>query len=154
MRKIAAYIVILALGAFISMPAFAEGERGTKDEAKAMVEKAAAFYKENGKDKAIAEFNNPKGQFIDRDLYVFALDMQGIRIAHGTNQKLVGKSILDFKDVDGKPYGQEIVDIGKGAGTGWVDYKFTDPLTKKIGEKTTYVSRVDDIIIASGAYKQ
>lgn len=154
MRKIAAYIVILALGAFISMPAFAEGERGTKDEAKAMVEKAAAFYKENGKDKAIAEFNNPKGQFIDRDLYVFALDMQGIRVAHGTNQKLVGKSILDFKDVDGKPYGQEIVDIGKGAGTGWVDYKFTDPLTKKIGEKTTYVSRVDDIIIASGAYKQ
>ncbi len=154
MRKIAAYIVILALGTFISMPAFAEGERGTKDEAKAMVEKAAAFYKENGKDKAIAEFNNPKGQFIDRDLYVFALDMQGIRVAHGTNQKLVGKSILDFKDVDGKPYGQEIVDIGKGAGTGWVDYKFTDPLTKKIGEKTTYVSRVDDIIIASGAYKQ
>lgn len=154
MKKVVAYIVIFTLGAFISMSAFAAGERGTKDEAKAMVEKAAAFYKENGKDKAIAEFNNPKGQFIDRDLYVFALDMQGIRVAHGTNQKLVGKSILDFKDVDGKPYGQEIVDIGKGAGTGWVDYKFTDPLTKKIGEKTTYVSRVDDIIIASGAYKQ
>ena len=154
MRRIASYVLILAVGTFLSVAAHAEGARGTKDEAKAMVERAAAFYKENGKEKAVAEFNNPKGQFIDRDLYVFALDMQGIRVAHGTNQKLVGKSILDFKDVDGKPYGQEIVDIGKGAGTGWVDYKFTDPLTKKVGEKTTYVSRVDDIIIASGAYKQ
>ena len=154
MRRLAISIMVLALGAVLAFSSHAADERGTKEDAKAMVEKAAAFYKESGKEKAIAEFNNPKGQFIDRDLYVFALDMQGIRLAHGTNQKLVGKSILDFKDVDGKPYGQEIVDIGKGAGTGWVDYKFTDPLTKKIGEKTTYVARVDDVIIASGAYKQ
>lgn len=143
--------MLLAVG--LSMPAMASAERGTKEEAKAMVERAAAFLKENGKDKAVAEFNNPNGKFIDRDLYIFAMSMDGIRLAHGKNQKLVGLSIEDFKDVDDKPYGKEIMDIGRGAGSGWVDYKFTDPVTKKIGEKTSYVLREGDVVIAAGAYK-
>ncbi len=33
----------------------------TAAEATALVDKAIAFYKANGKDKAFAEFNNPKG---------------------------------------------------------------------------------------------
>jgi len=112
-----------------------------------------AYLKANGKEKAVAEFNKADGLFIDRDLYVFAMNMDGIRLAHGKNQKLVGLSIADFKDVDDKPYGKEIMDLGKGAGSGWVDYKFTDPVTKKIGEKTSYVQREGDVIIAAGAYK-
>jgi len=129
------------------------GERGTKDEAKALVEKAVAYLRENGKDKAVAEFNKADGQFIDRDLYIFAMSMDGIRLAHGKNQKLVGLSIEDFKDVDDKPYGKEIMELGRGVGSGWVDYKFTDPMTKKIAEKTTYLQREGDVVIASGAYK-
>lgn len=143
--------MLLAVG--LSMPAMASAERGTKEEAKAMVERAAAYLKEHGKDKAVAEFNNPNGQFIDRDLYIFAMNMEGIRLAHGKNQKLVGLSIEDFKDVDDKPYGKEIMEIGRTKGSGWVDYKFTDPVTKKIGEKTSYVLREGDVVIAAGAYK-
>lgn len=41
--------------------AHASPDHGTRDEAVAMVKKAAAFYKANGKEKALAEFNNPKG---------------------------------------------------------------------------------------------
>lgn len=143
--------MLLAVG--LSMPAMASAERGTKEEAKAMVERAAAYLKEHGKDKAVAEFNNPNGQFIDRDLYIFAMNMEEIRLAHGKNQKLVGLSIEDFKDVDDKPYGKEIMEIGRTKGSGWVDYKFTDPVTKKIGEKTSYVLREGDVVIAAGAYK-
>lgn len=145
-------LAALLLGLGLSSPVMA-AERGTKEEAKALVEKAAAYLKAEGKDKAIAEFNKPDGLFIDRDLYVFAMNMDGVRLAHGKNQKLVGLSIMDFKDVDDKPYGKEIMDLGKGAGSGWVDYKFTDPMTKKIGEKTSYVLREGDVVIAAGAYK-
>lgn len=142
----------LLLGLGLSSPVMA-AERGTKEEAKALVEKAAAYLKAEGKEKAIAEFNKPGGLFIDRDLYVFAMNMDGVRLAHGKNQKLVGLSIMDFKDVDDKPYGKEIMDLGKSTGSGWVDYKFTDPMTKKIGEKTSYVLREGDVVIAAGAYK-
>jgi len=152
MNKLKIVLAALLLGLGLASPVMA-GERGTKEEAKALVEKAAAYLKENGKDKAIAEFNKPDGLFIDRDLYVFAMNMDGVRLAHGKNQKLVGLSIMDFKDVDDKPYGKEIMDVGKSAGTGWVDYKFTDPVTKKIGAKTSYVQREGDVIIAAGAYK-
>lgn len=146
-------LALLALTLCLSSPAMAAAERGTKEEAKALVERAAAYLRENGKEKAAAEFNKPDGKFTDRDLYVFAMSMDGIRLAHGKNQKLVGLSIEDFKDVDDKPYGKEIMDLGRGAGSGWVDYKFTDPLTKKIAEKTSYVLREGDVVIAAGAYK-
>jgi len=143
-------LCVLAVG--LASPAMA-ADRGSKDEAKALVEKAAAYLRENGKDKAVAEFNKADGLFIDRDLYIVAMSMDGIRLAHGKNQKLVGLSIEDFKDVDDKPYGKEIMDLGRGAGSGWVDYKFTDPMSKKIAEKTSYVLREGDVVIAAGAYK-
>lgn len=149
--KIVLAAVLLSLG--LASPVLA-AERGTKEEAKALVERAAAYLKANGKEKAVAEFNKPDGMFTDRDLYVFAMNMDGVRLAHGKNPKLVGLSIMDFKDVDDKPYGREIMELGKGAGSGWVDYKFTDPLTKKIAEKTSYVLREGDVVIAAGAYKQ
>ncbi|MGE4351151.1 MAG: cache domain-containing protein [Bdellovibrionales bacterium] len=148
--SLAAAALFLTIG--LVSPSLA-AERGSKEEAKALVERAAAYLKENGKAKAIPEFNKPNGMFTDRDLYVFAMGMDGIRLAHGKNKKLVGLSIEDFKDVDGKPYGKEIMEIGRGVGSGWVDYKFTDPLTKKIAEKTSYVQREGDVVIAAGAYK-
>lgn len=147
------FLVACTLIIFLAGPVLA-GERGTKEEAKALVEKALAFYKQNGQEKTVAEANNPSGQFIDRDLYIFVLNTDGLRLAHGTNQKLVGKSILEIKDIDGKAYGQEIVQAAKASGTCWVDYKFTDPTTKKIAEKTTYCAKDNDLIFCSGAYKQ
>ena len=129
-------------------------EFGSREQAQAMVERAAAFLKDNGRDKALAEFSNPKGQFIDRDLYVLAYAAaDGIRLSHPYNPKLIGKSVAEAKDIDGKAYGQEILDVGNGKGSGWVDYKYTDPATKKLGDKTLYVLKVGDILLGCGAYK-
>jgi hypothetical protein len=131
------------------------GEFGTKDEAKALVEKAVEFLRANGKDKAIAEFNAKPGPFVDRDLYIVMANLSdGIRVAHGFNPKMIGKSLTEFKDVEGKPYGLEILDVAKTKGSGWVDYKFSNPITKKISDKTSYLVRVDDVVIFAGAYKQ
>ncbi|MGE5505179.1 MAG: cache domain-containing protein [Actinomycetota bacterium] len=126
---------------------------GTREQAKAMVEKAAAFYKANGKDKALAEFSNPKGMFVDRDLYVISYALDGVRLSHPYNPKLVGKSAAEAVDFDGKPYGKEIIEVANTKGSGWVDYKFTDPTTKKLSDKTTYVLKAGDIILACGVYK-
>ena len=128
-------------------------EFGSRDEAKAMVERAVVFVTANGKDKALAEFSNPKGLFIDRDLYLISYGLDGTRLSHPYNSKLIGKSALDAVDFDGKPYGKEIIDTANTKGSGWVDYKFTDPTTKKLSDKTTYVLKAGDIIIACGVYR-
>lgn len=129
-------------------------EFGTAAEAEALVKKAVAEIKAGGKDKAFAEISNPKGKFVDRDLYVFVYDMTGKCVAHGFNAKMIGKDLADMKDPDGKFYVKERIEIAKTKGKGWQDYKFTNPLSKKVEHKTAYVEKVDDLIVGSGAYKK
>jgi cytochrome c len=129
-------------------------EFGTPAEAEALVKKAIGEIKAIGKDKAFAEINNTKGKFTDRDLYIFVYDMNGKCVAHGFNQKMIDKDLVDMKDPDGKLYVKERIEIAKTKGKGWQDYKFTNPLTKKIENKTAYIEKVDDLIIGSGAYKK
>ena len=39
-------------------------------------------------------------------------------------------------------------------GKGWQNYKWTNPQTKKIEDKTAYIEKVDDMIFGCGAYKK
>ncbi|MFS2003514.1 cache domain-containing protein [Duganella sp. CT11-25] len=142
-------LVMLALSA-------GAAEKGTADEAVAMVKKAGEFLKKNGKEKAFAEFNNPKGAFLHKDLYIFTFlaNGDGIEQANGANVKLVGKNVTEMKDADGKFLIKDILALGMGKdGKGWVDYKWPNPSTGTIDAKRTYVERVDDVIIGCGIYK-
>src|SRR6266566_1476834 len=115
-----------ALSALVSTSAFA-AEWATKDEAVAMVKKAVAFIKEQGPEKAYAEISNKSGRFIDRDLYVVVYQLDGVVLAHGSNEKLIGKDLSDAQDVDGKFYVQERIELAKKQPTFWQDYKFVNP---------------------------
>lgn len=150
MKKAVGIFMILSL---LLVSASFAAERGTPAEAEALVKKAIAYIKANGKDKAFAEFSNPKGQFVDRDLYIFTYDMSGKCVAHGQNVKMVGKDLIDLTDADGKLIVKEKIDLAKAKGKGWIDNKFTNPITKKVEAKTTYNERYEDIVVGSGAYK-
>lgn len=150
MKKVAAFVVLLSL---VMVTMARAGDKGTPAEAEALVKKAVAFYKANGKDKAFAEFSNTKGQFNDRDLYIFVYDMTGKCVAHGQNAKQVGKDLSELTDPDGKAFVKERIEIAKTKGKGWQNYKFSNPTTKKVEDKTAYIEKVDDFIIGSGAYK-
>jgi len=150
MKKIFVIIMICILVAGF---AYAAAEKGTTQEAKAMVGKAVAFYEANGQAKAFQAFNDPKGKFVDRDLYIYVMDMNGKVLSHGTNPKLIGKDLLELKDSDGKAFVKEIIAAVKAKGNGWSDYKWTNPLTKKIDAKTAYFQKTGNVIIVCGAYK-
>jgi cytochrome c len=126
---------------------------GSTDEAKALVDKGVAFIKAEGKEKAFTEFTDQKGKFIDRDLYIFVVDFKGITLAHGGNAKLVGKDMGELKDADGKFFIKEFIALAKTKGSGWVDYKWANPVTKKIEPKSTYVQKVDEYFLGCGIYK-
>ncbi len=126
---------------------------GTAAQAEAMVHKAIAHIK-TSKEAAYADFTTPKPEWIDRDIYVVVYDLNGKVLAHGQNPKQVGKELLEFKDADGKEFVKERVELAKSKGKFWQDYKFTDPLTKKILPKSAYCERLDETVICSGIYKR
>ena len=132
---------------------FAPGAAASQKDAKALVEKAAAFVKANGKDAALKEISKAKGQFDKGELYVFAYDMNATMVAHPKNAKLIGKDLMDVPDTDGKLFRKEIVETAKTKGSGWVDYKYLNPETKKVEAKTTYVLKAGDIVLCCGTYK-
>ena len=151
MKRFLILIGIFILGLALAGTALA---RGTADEAKALVEKAASFYKANGKENTLKEVSNPKSQFVKGDLYVYAYALSdGTTLAHPINPKLIGKNMVAVPDPDGKLFRKEIWEQAKTKGTGWVDYKYLNPETKKIEHKTTYLLKVDDLILCCGVYK-
>jgi len=150
MKKIIASMAVIVFAVATIGFAFASSEA---DEAKAMVEKAAAYHQANGKEKAMKEFNTPGNQFVKGELYVFAYDMTGTMVAHPKNQKLVGMNLLNVPDVDGKMFRKEIIELAKKSGSGWVDYKYKNPQSNKIEQKTTYLKKAGDVVICCGAYK-
>ena len=79
-------------------------ERGTADQAKALVEKGLAHIKSVGVEKAAEDFSNKDGKWHEKDLYVFVQKFDGNTIAHGGNKGLVGKNMLDLKDANGQTY--------------------------------------------------
>jgi signal transduction histidine kinase len=123
------------------------------EEAKAFVQKAIAFYKKAGKAIAMAEFTNPKGLFIEGDMYVFVLNLKGTMLAHGVNEKYIGHDFIDVKDSDGRSFVKEIVEVANAKGKGIADYKWYNPKTKEELVKDVYFEKVDDVIICSGVYK-
>jgi cytochrome c len=140
----------------VSTMAFAAGKEPSKeDKATAMVEKGLAFVKANGMDAAMTEFNNPKGKFIDGEFYLFVFSYDGMCLAHGANQKMVGKSQIEMMDADGKPIIAEFIKIGKDKGKGWYSYKWSNPLTKKIQNKTSFIAAVPgkNAVVGCGFYK-
>ena len=123
--------------------------QATPDDAKAMAIKAAEYLKSVGPDKAFPEFDAKEGPWRDRDLYVTVQDAKGVMVAHGTNPGLIGKSMLELRDVDGKPFNHEINEVKD---TAWVTFKWQNPLTKAVEPKTMYVIRVGDYTVGVGAY--
>jgi len=146
-------VLIAALACAGAASAFAKEGNATAAEAQAMVKKGVAFIKASGKDKGYAEISTKGGQFSDRDLYLTEYGLDGTVRAHGANEKMIGKNLIDLKDVDGKAFVKERVDLAASKGTFWQDYKFTNPVSKKIEPKSMYCEKLDDAIVCGGIYK-
>lgn len=150
-----AVAISIALGIVMAASAaWALSEHANAKEAEAMVKKGVAYIKTHGKEKGYAEITNQQGLFHDRDLYLVVYGLDGTVLAHGANEKMVGKQLIALKDIDGKEWVKERVELAKTQGNFWHEYKFTDPLTRKVEPKSTYCERLDDSVVCGGIYKQ
>lgn len=131
----------------------AGADRGTPDEAVAMVRKVIDDMKKVGKEKVIQDVQAGSARYKDRDLYVFISGMDGITRANGANPKIAGKDLNDIKDADGKPIGKERFELARTKGKGWQEYRWPDPLTKQSRMKSTYLEKYEDMVVSCGVYK-
>jgi cytochrome c len=135
--------------------AYAAPEYGSKAEAVSMVKRVQETFKKEGAQatfKAVSDKSTPA--FHDRDLYPFIYDLSGVCVAHGARPALIGKKLIDLKDQDGTYLIREMVKIAETTGSGWVDYKWPNPLTNKIEDKSSYIERMGDYFVGVGIYKQ
>jgi cytochrome c len=137
----------------LTQTVYAKDEFASPKEAEAMVGKAVAAIKA-GKAKTYEEITKKDAKWVDRDLYVTVYDMTGKVLAHGANEKMVGKDLIELKDPDGKAFVKERMELAKSKGKFWQDYKFTDPLTKKVLPKQMYCEKLDDSAVCAGVYKR
>ena len=125
----------------------------TAEEAQALVERAVAHVKKVGEEQAFKDFTNKEGGFLEGELYVFCYSPDVTLVAIGGNLGMIGKNLRNLKDPDGKEASYELVQMGLEHGSGWVDYKWPNPVTKKIQTKSAYVIKVNDKVCGTGYYK-
>lgn len=145
--------LIAAAYVFTASVANAAEDFATSKEAEALVVKAV---KAVAADRAttLKEITAKDKKWVDRDLYAVVYDMNGKCIAHGQNEKQVGKDLIELADADGKEFVKERVALAKSKGKFWQDYKFTDPVTKKVLPKSAYCEKTGDVIVCAGIYKR
>lgn len=155
MSRIVRGICIAFVTQFLVLGAAWAQERGSADEAKALAQKGLAHVKSAGTAKAFEDFSAKDGKWQNKDLYIIVLNFNGEVLAHGTNKALVGKNMMEVKDVNGKAFTRDMVEGAKTKGTGWNDYMFTNPATKKVEPKSTYYERIPgfDGLVGVGIYK-
>jgi signal transduction histidine kinase len=154
MKKI---IAILVGCLFLVGHAYAAAPN-TKEGAQELTKKAIAYYKEVGKDKAFAEINNPKGKFSQGN-YVVVYGLDDRLKAHPYMAQAVKDAakapgtLSQAKDADGKLFVKTMLERAKAEGSGWFDYRYANPATKKIGGKSAYFEKVDDVVFSAGVWK-
>ena len=131
----------------------AQEVKATPAEAIAKVKQAVSMIHKDGRQKAYAAISDPKGPFVERDLYITVWGQDGTVRAHGANRNMVGKNLIDLRDIDGKLFIRERLETAKTAATFWQNYKYTHPQTKKIEPKRMYWERLDDSVVCGGVYK-
>jgi len=122
------------------------------DDAKNMVSRAIKFCKNAGKEVTLAEVSNRDGFFVEGPQYVFVLDERGMMLAHGINERFVGRDFLWVMDFDGKAFVKEIVEMAKNDGYGVVEYKWINPVSSKGEPKMVYFEKYEGMIFCSGIY--
>jgi cytochrome c len=148
-----AHVAAVGLVVLTAVPPAHAAKHATKDEAVAMVKKAVAYIKDQGVDKAYQEISNRTGQFVDGDLYIVVYQLDGKVLAHGGNVKFVGKDMSDAQDVDGKFFVKERIELAQKQAFFWQDYKFVNPVEKKVEPKQMYCERLEHTAVCGGIYK-
>lgn len=129
----------------------ATAEEADAQAAKALLEKALAYYQTNG-DKAFAAFSR-QGEFVDQDRYVFVVNTKGVLLASGgPSSALIGRDVSEVLGPDLNKSFKEALAVPEGSGIQQADYRWQNWNDGKVERKHVYYQRVGQRILAVGYY--
>lgn len=129
------------------------GERATPREARALFDQAVRYIETNVPEKSWNAFNNPKGPFVKKDLYVYVIDRQGTYIANGAApDTLVGLKVLDSVDAAGSPLFREMIAVTEKQDEARIRYVWLNRKTNHVEPKFAWLHRHGDYILGVGYY--
>ena len=129
----------------------ANTEKSDSQAAIALLEKALAYYHENG-DKAFAAFSR-QGEFVYKDRYVFVLDTKGVMLASGgPSSALIGRDVSETLGPDLQKTFKDALKVPEGNGIQQAEYRWQNWADGKIERKHVYYQRVGQRILAVGYY--
>ena len=148
--------VACVLAALLVAVSGAFAEQTAMEKAADLIAQGIAHIYRVGEDQAFKDFSDRGGDFVDGAFYIFVVDFDGITLAHGGNPALVGMNMAELKDADGVYFIREFIKVAENAGEGWVDYKWSNPETKRIEDKTSLVKRFGsrNYFLGCGIYKE
>ena len=108
-----------------------------------LAKSAIRYAQRKGAAAAFQQINNPSGEFVLGDSYLWAYNMKGECFAHAHNPALIGQSMINFQDTPGHYRNKDMIALVNKQGSGWIDYEesgikkyayvegFEDPKTKQ-----------------------
>ena len=126
---------------------------GTRDEAVALVKRVQETFKKQGPEATFRIINS--GAFNDRDLYPFVHTIDGtLHVANGAFPGIRGKNLHDMRDQNGKYTTQDFMRIASTSPYhGWSDFRWRNPKTNTVDEKSAWIERMGEYLIGVGIYK-
>jgi uncharacterized protein len=131
-------------------------EFGTRDEAKAMVQRVQEKFRKDGAEATFRAINANVSTFMQGDLFPYVHKIDGTElVAAGFPAAIRNKNLHDVKDQDGKYFVQEFVKVATTPPYhGWVDYRFLNPKTHMVDNKSAWIERLgNDYLVGVGVYK-
>jgi hypothetical protein len=161
MRSTEVILAVALLGVYFMGWAAANGSQNniyilnpeTRHELIAFVNEAKDFVLEEGQDKSLKVFNDPKGKFVRGELYIMAYDVNGTRLAHPYEPEEIGKNALNVTDSNGIATVKNMRDVARRGGR-FTYYIWPNPVHSNAEElKLTYVLKVDEgLWLGAGVY--
>jgi len=128
-------------------------EHATPRQARALFDQAVKYLQANGPEQAWAAFNNKKGPFVKKDLYVYVIDRQGVYVANGAApDSLIGLKVLDTVDAAGEPLFREMIAVTEKQEEASIRYVWLNRKSNHVEPKVAWVHREGEYILGVGYY--
>lgn len=128
-------------------------EHATPREARVLFDRAVKYLQANGPEQAWSAFNNQKGPFVKKDLYVYVIDRQGVYVANGAApDSLIGLKVLDTVDAAGEPLFREMIAVTEKQDEASIRYVWLNRKSNRVEPKVAWVHREGDYVLGVGYY--
>jgi len=150
MKRLGYFAVSILLVLAWLVPACAERSA----DCEAVVRQCADMFKEKGNEATLQAINDSKGPFVKGDIYIFALSMDNVMVAHPHERLLKRMPMNNIKDNNGVFFFQKFKEIAEKQGSGWVEYLWAKPGEKEASPKRSFIMKVpgENLYIGAGYY--